>query len=113
MRSSMTQAQPFPLANAVHIHFNDRSVCAIVGASGQSEKRVTSGNWSISWKSPQSLNSGSRSWSLSVRSKGNPLFEWRITGSVYLGLFVGCDDVFEWDSINRDAEYAAVGKGDA
>ena len=47
-----------------------------------------------------------------MTSEGNPLFEWRMAESVYLRLFIGGDDVFEWNTIDRDAEYAAVGKGD-
>ena len=35
-----------------------------------------------------------------------------MAGSVYLRLSIGGDDVFEWNTIDRDTGYAAVGKCD-
>src|SRR5690349_10357792 len=81
-RSSMIHAQPFPLANAPHIHFITRSVCALFGTSDQFEKRVTSGIESKSWTSPQSSKTGSRKRSRSVRRAGNSLFTGAIAKSL-------------------------------
>src|SRR5882672_7753953 len=67
----MIQAHPLPEANALDIQRNERSACALAGASGQLLKRVTSGIDRTAWKAAASAGVGARKVSRLVDSSGN------------------------------------------